>query len=243
MIGIISVKGGVGKTSCTSNLGSALARMGKKVAIVDANFSAPNLGLHFGIVEPKICLHNVLIDGNHIKEAIYEHNPNLHIIPSKLHKKRTKLGKFKKQINKLRKHYDFILIDSSPSRNREIEATIEASDGLIIVSSPDYPTISMTITAAQEIAEQNKKAIGIVLNRVKNKKFELSKKDIETTIGLPIICEIKEHNKIPTSIAATTPLMDLSPTHKISVEFKKLAAGLIGEEYKTSLTEKIRKIF
>ena len=55
-IGVISIKGGVGKTTAVSNLGTVMANtFGKKVLLVDANFSAPNLGLHLGVVNPKRC--------------------------------------------------------------------------------------------------------------------------------------------------------------------------------------------
>ena len=63
IIGIISLKGGVGKTSSVANLGAVLAsEFNKKVLVVDANFSAPNLGLHLGLVEPKVTIHDVLLN-------------------------------------------------------------------------------------------------------------------------------------------------------------------------------------
>ena len=46
-IGIISIKGGVGKTSTVAALGASLAKdFNKRVLLVDANFSSPNLCLH-----------------------------------------------------------------------------------------------------------------------------------------------------------------------------------------------------
>ena len=50
-IGVISLKGGVGKTTAVVALGSALADFGKKVLLVDGNFSAPNLGLHLDLFD------------------------------------------------------------------------------------------------------------------------------------------------------------------------------------------------
>lgn len=65
VIGVISIKGGVGKTTVVSNLGATLAyEFGKKVLVIDANFSAANLGLHLGIVDPEITIHDVLAGKN-----------------------------------------------------------------------------------------------------------------------------------------------------------------------------------
>ena len=51
VIGIIAIKGGVGKTTIAASLASNLVNeYHKKVLLVDANFSAPNLGLHMDII-------------------------------------------------------------------------------------------------------------------------------------------------------------------------------------------------
>ena len=60
-IGIVALKGGVGKTSVTAALGEAFASLGEKVLLVDGNLSAPNLGLHFNIIEPKIKFASIII--------------------------------------------------------------------------------------------------------------------------------------------------------------------------------------
>ena len=72
IIGIISIKGGVGKTSVVIALGAAMANeFDKKVLLVDGNFSAPNLALHLGLINPEITLHHVLNNRANAENAIY----------------------------------------------------------------------------------------------------------------------------------------------------------------------------
>ena len=69
IIGVLSLKGGVGKTSVVSSLGDALSDFGKKVLLVDANYSAPNLGLHFNIVDPASDFASCLVEKSKYKRC------------------------------------------------------------------------------------------------------------------------------------------------------------------------------
>lgn len=235
IIGIISIKGGVGKTSSVSNLGAALAsEFGKKVLVIDANFSAPNLGLHLGLIDPETTLHDVLLDKAEVNEAIYEHESGFHFIPGAYISRQINPFKLKDKIKHLKDYYDMILIDSSPNLNEEILSTMIASDELLVVTSPDYPTLSTTLRAVRLAKQKRTPITGLILNRVRNKKFELNIKDIEEAAGIPILSVLPEDIRVPESIANTTPVALHRPKANASVEYKKLAACLIGEQYKDS---------
>lgn len=235
VIGIIAIKGGVGKTSCSVNLGAALSyEFDKKVLIVDANFSAPNLALHFGLADPEITLYDVLSNKAKVGDAIYEYDKNLHIIPGSMLNERINPFKLREKLQKLKELYDVILIDSSPNLNNEILATMLASDELFVVTSPDFPTLSCTMHAVKIAKERKTPITGLILNKTRDKKFELTLDDIEKNTGIPVIAVLKDDAVIPESIAYTKPIVIHKPLHDISIEYKKLAASLIGEEYKDS---------
>ncbi len=245
VIGIIAIKGGVGKTSCTANLGASLANdFDKKVLLVDANFSAPNLGLHFGLSNPEATIHHVLTNKVDVGDAIYEHSKNLHIIPGGFLEAKVNPYKLKEKLRNIKDLYDLVLIDSSPNMDYEILATMIAADELLVVTSPDFPTLSCTLQAVKAAKERNTPITGMILNMVRNKKYELTLDEIEDAAKTPILSKIPMDEKIPESIAYTTPATLYAPSRDAAVEYKKLAAALVQEDYKDPrFLTKIKSMF
>ena len=234
IIGVVSIKGGVGKTTVVANLATALAKeFGKKVLAVDANFTAPNLGIHVGVVNRENTLHDALKGKVDITKAIYGIDAGFDLVPASL------LGglnvdvfRLKRKLQPLKEKYDIILIDSSPNLNDEILATMIASDELLVVSSPDYPTLSCTMRAIKVAKNKRVPIAGLVLNRIRDKKFELSLQEIEEATEVPVIGWLPEDEKVLESLAETKPAVAFAPARDVSVEYKKLSACLIGESYK-----------
>ncbi len=244
-IGIISIKGGVGKTSCVVNLGAALShKFGKEVLIVDANFTAPNLALHIGIVEPKVSLHDVLRGDADATKAILRYEKGLYILPCSLMHKRVNPLRLKRVIDPLKKSFDFVLIDSSPNLNEEMLATMIASDEIFVVTSPDYPTLSTTMRAVKLAKDKGTPINGLILNKVRGKNFELKIEDIEDATGVPVLAVLPDDNGMLEALAELKPSTIKNHNSDTTVEFNKLAATLINEDYRDErFTTKLRNIF
>lgn len=231
-LGVVSIKGGVGKTTAALNLGAAMAtQFHKRVLIVDANFSAPNLGLHLGIVNPAKTLQDLLKDRCSVTDAVIHHPLGFDLLLGRLSEWRVRAYKLKQKLDQLKQWYDYIIIDSSPNLNEEVFATIAASDELLLVTSPDYPTLSCTMHAAKVAKQRKTPVIGLILNKTRHKKFELTVKEIEESANVPVLSVIPDDILVLESLAGVTPTTTRSPKHEVSVKYKQLAAHLLGEQY------------
>lgn len=232
IIGIMSLKGGVGKTSIVSSLGSAIAGFGKKVLLIDANFSAPNLGIHLNLVEPKVTLHDVLTRKANLKDAIYSIG-DLDILPASIFNNNLISPlRLKERIRPLKKQYDIILIDSPPNLGEEGLATLFASDEVFFVLTPDSATLSNTLKTINRANERKTVINGLILNKVHDQDFELTLEQIEDTTSLPVMAILPYEISVLEAQANFTPSVKHKPKSRSSKEFKKLAAVLIGEEYR-----------
>ena len=241
VIGILSLKGGVGKTTSTVSLGAALASIGKKVLLVDANFSAPNLGIHLNILNPEKTIHHVLNGDAKIEEAIYNLE-DFDVLPASVYpKKGFNPMKLKEKIRALKLKYDFIIIDSSPSLNSETLAAMVSSDELFVVSTPDFSTLTMTLKAIALAKKRGTPIKGLILNKVYNKNFELKIEDLEKTSEIPVLAVIPHDVNVLKSQSNFVPANYIRPNSEYGIEYRKFASCLAGEKYESPGILKIFK--
>lgn len=233
IIGVVSGKGGVGKTTTVANIGVCLAHDYKKrVLAIDGNVTTSNLGIHLGFLYPPVTLHDVLEDKVPIDQAIYVHESGLHVIPASLSvKRKAYYERLKSKIAELAANYDVILIDGAAGIGNEVKAAIMASDELLIITNPEIPAVTAAIKVSETAKDMNSQIRGVVINKVRRKSYEVSTKEIENSCESEVVSIIPEDGAVQESIAKRVPVIQYDPRCRASVEFRKLAASLIGEKY------------
>jgi septum site-determining protein MinD len=243
IIGVISGKGGVGKTTVVANLGATLAKKFKKdVVIVDCNITTSHLSISLGMYYCPITLNAVLRDGKNISEAMYDHPSGMKVVPASIHLREivgVDIAKLRDCIKELSGKVGIVILDSSPGLGRETYATIHASEEILFVTNPNIVATSDIIRCGEIIKEVGKKPIGIVLNMVKKKGYELSKREVEILTTLPVVATIPFDMNVQKSLAAKKPLVLFKPNSPASKAIEKLARHIIGEEEKKGFIQKL----
>lgn len=236
MIGIVSGKGGVGKTTVTANLGAMLAReFGKSVIAVDCNFTTAHLGIYLGMHYCPLTLNSVLRGDAYVTEAMYAHSSGMTVIPAGISIRDMRgvdITDLRKVVDRLAGRADFVLLDSAPGLDREAMVTMRASDEILFVTNPLMNSVLDVIRCYETVKERRKKALGVVLNMVHNKRHEFTTHEIEGIVELPILAKLPFDHGVHKSLKTKVPIVMSRPNSSISREFRRLASHLVGVRYR-----------
>ncbi len=226
--GIISAKGGTGKTTSAINLAAALNKLGEDVMIVDANFSTPNIGLHLGSAIVPVTLNHVLEGKADARGAIYEHESGLKVLLSSISSTaRPRFEKLQETTKKLKKLSDYIILDSSAGLGKETEVVIKTADELILVTQPEMPSITDALKTIKLAEQLGKEVKGFIVTRHRGRRSEMSIPNIREMLELPLLGIVPEDRKMQKSLRLKNPIVYTHPRSKSSRAYQKIAQKLL----------------
>ena len=249
VIAISNQKGGVGKTTTAVNLASGLARIGKKVLLVDLDSqgNATN-GLKAMVHQSQPTVYSVLMEGIPIQQAItHILEPNIDILPSNMElagadlaMDKTGNGKeqfLKNALEPIRDKYDFILIDCPPSLGLINTNALTAADSVLIPVQCEYFALEgitqllITIRLVQQTYNRNLSIEGILMTMF----------DIRTRLSVEVSQEVRQtfgklvyQNSIPRNVK-------LSEAPSKGVSIFELDSKCSGANAYAALTEEFLK--
>lgn len=224
IIRISSQKGGVGKTTVAVNLATALSFIGNKVLLIDSDFINPSIGFHMGVENTNTGIRAVLMGKSTLENAALTHAPTgIRVLAGEIHAKthtptKSQLDRLFSEINKTT--YNFVIVDTPPGFFPEDD--LKAFGEAIIVTTPEMSSATAATRLANHYDQIHLKH-GLVINRRKNKKYELHIKEIEEMYDGNILAILPEDEVIPTSVAEHIPAYIVDPKSEFSRGIKELA--------------------
>lgn len=253
---VTSGKGGVGKTTTTANLGTALAQRGAKVALVDADVGLRNLDIVMGL-ESRVKYHvlDVLEEKVTLDEALVsdKHSENLHLLAAAQTREKDEVDtdKMRALIQQLRERFDYVLIDCPAGIEMGFKNAVAGADEAIVVCTPEVSAVRDVDRVVGLLG--NKFKPQLIINRLRpqlvRKGKMLSVDDVNGILRLPLLGVIADEPEIIVTTNKGEPLALRKDTTTANA-YHAIAARVAGEdvpaptvEYKESFFEKLGALF
>jgi flagellar biosynthesis protein FlhG len=237
-LAITSGKGGVGKSTISANLAYTLWSLGFRVGILDADIGLANLDVMFGVKSDKNLLH-VLKGECKLEEIIIAIEEGLYLIPGESGAEILKYSgelMFERFMEEtaLLDSLDFVVVDTGAGIGEHIQAFLNSSDEVIVVTVPDPAAITDAYATIKVTARQ-KQRIFMLMNMVKNEKeasgiFEKIKKVADQNIGnglrLELLGKLEQDGAVARATKTRTIFAKEQPNSPASLELQNIARSV-----------------
>lgn len=236
---ITSGKGGVGKTTTTANLGTALALSGKRVCLVDTDIGLRNLDVVMGlenriiydlvdVVEGRCTVQKALVKDKRFDDKLY-------LLPAAQTSDKTAVNpeQMKILVDELKQDFDYILIDCPAGIEQGYRNAVAGADDAIVVTTPEVSAVrdADRIIGLLE-KEENIRPPRLVINRIRGHMVKngdmLDIDEIVMHLSIDLLGIIADDEKVIKASNNGEPVV-LDPNNKASIAYRNIARRILGE--------------
>jgi pilus assembly protein CpaE len=230
VVTVFAAKGGVGKTTMSTNAAAELATSGAKVLLIDLDLAFGDVAITLGLLPERTTADLIAMTG-HLDEhglasVVTSHDSGLEVVcapASPADAERIPGPLVTELIRTARRMYDFVLIDTPPAFTEHVLAAFDASDVSILMATLDIPAVKnlrLTLDTLDLLGHPSESQV-IVLNR-SDAKVGLTAGDVATALSRPIAVQVPSSSAVPAAINRGVPIVLDSPRHPVSAAVKSL---------------------
>lgn len=231
VVTVFSAKGGVGKTTFSTNLSTYLASTGAKVLVVDLDLAFGDVGISLQML-PQNSIVDLVgmaghLDAQGLESVVTRHESGLDAAcapaePSDADRiPGTLIGEL---LRVAKRNYDFIIVDTPPAFTEHVLAAFDNSDLLVLIATLDIPAVKnlrLTLDTLDLLGSPKEDRV-VVLNR-SDAKVGLRTEDVVTAIRQEIAILVPNSQSVPASVNRGVPIVLDEPKHPVSVAMRQLA--------------------
>ena len=238
VIVITSGKGGVGKTTTTANLGTALAKQGKSVVLLDADIGLRNLDLILGLENRIVFDLTDVCEGRcRMKQAMIKDKrfPNLMLMPAAQTKDKdaVKPEQMRDLCRQLSKEYDYVFVDCPAGIEQGFHNAIAGAASAIIVTTPEVSAVRDADRIIGKLGASDVAESVLVINRIKPEMVErgdmMDKTDIIDILAIRLLGIIPDDEGVIISSNRGEPIV-LNEEALAGKAYMNIARRLNGED-------------
>lgn len=236
VIAVSSGKGGVGKTNVVANLAIALTKLGKRVLILDADFSLGNLDILLGLV-PQHTIEDVLAGTHTLDQIVLKGPGDVSVLPASSGVPHlTSLTEsqqlvIQEQLEQLAGEMDVLLIDTGAGISPSVTFFAAAADETIVVVSPEPTSLTDAYALIKVLARQYREhRFKILVNQAKSPREAsevFGKLDVAVDrflhVAIELVGAIPYDDYVPMAVMRQKAVLEVFPDAPASHAFRKLA--------------------
>lgn len=255
---ITSGKGGVGKTTTTANIGTALALMGKKVCLIDTDIGLRNLDVVMGL-ENRIVYDIVdVIEGRcKLQQALIQDKrfDSLSLLPAAQTSDKSAVTEegMLEIVSTLKQDYEYIIIDCPAGIEQGFQNAIVGADKAIVVTTPEKSSVRDADRIIGLLEQTDMERPRLVVNRIRQNMLKdgnmLPIDDIVNILSIDLLGIVVDSDDVIKASNEGEPVV-LNPQIKASIAYRNIARRILGEtvplqslEETAGLLAKLKNVF